>query len=94
MLDPELLAYLVCPETHQDVAEAGPDEIERLNQAIGAGKMLTVGGSPVHERIDGALVRADGLVAYPVRDEIPVMLVGEGLDLRGLDLVAKAGHRG
>ena len=94
MLDPELLAYLVCPETHQDVAEAGPNEIKWLNQAIGAGKIRTVVGSLVHERIDGALIRADGLVAYPVRDEIPVMLVGEGLDLRGLEQLAKAGPHG
>ena len=34
MLDAELLALLVCPETHQDVVLATPDEIEVLNGAI------------------------------------------------------------
>ena len=45
MLDPELLALLVCPETHQDVALATPDEIARINEAIRAGQVRTVGGS-------------------------------------------------
>jgi uncharacterized protein YbaR (Trm112 family) len=94
MLDPELLAYLVCPETHQDIAEADAAELGRLNQAIRDGKLRTVAGQPVQEAIDGALIRADGLVAYPVRDEIPVLLVAEGLDLRGHDFPLKVAPRG
>ena len=89
MLDPELLAYLVCPETHQDIAEADAVEVERLNLAIREGKMQTVAGKPVPEPIDGALIRIDGLVAYPIRDEIPVLLVAEGLDLKSHNFPAR-----
>jgi uncharacterized protein YbaR (Trm112 family) len=81
MLDPELLALLVCPETHQDLAPASPDEIARLNEAIRAGRLRNVAGAAVAEPVEGALVRADRAVAYPVRDDIPVMLVDEGLVL-------------
>ena len=81
MLDPELLALLVCPETHQDLTPAGPDEIARLNEAIRQGRLRNVAGGTVAEPIDGALVRADRAVAYPVRDDIPVMLIDEGLVL-------------
>jgi uncharacterized protein YbaR (Trm112 family) len=79
MLDPELLALLVCPETHQDVVLATPGEITLLNDAIREGHVLTAGGNPVDQPVEGALIRVDRSIAYPIRDGIPVMLVAEGL---------------
>jgi uncharacterized protein YbaR (Trm112 family) len=35
--------------------------------------------------LDGGLVRDDGRILYPVRDDIPVMLLDEAIDLDGLD---------
>jgi uncharacterized protein YbaR (Trm112 family) len=86
MLDPELLSLLVCPETRQDVALASEAEIAALNEAILAGKVLTVAGVKVTEPVEGALVRVDRAVAYPIREDIPVMLVPEGLAIGGLNL--------
>ncbi len=86
MLAPELLALLVCPETHQDVALAPEGEIIRLNEAIRGGQVLTVAGKKVEEPVEGALIRVDRAVAYPIRDGIPVMLVPEGLAIHGLNL--------
>ena len=80
MVDPELVALLVCPATHQDVALASADEIERLNDAIRQGKVHTVNGALVEQPVEGALVRQDRAIAYPIRDGIPVMLVAEGLE--------------
>ena len=87
MLDAELLALLVCPETHQDVILATPDEIARLNQAIRAGQVRNVGGKEVSEILDAALIRIDRAIAYPIREKIPVMLVPEGLVISQVDLV-------
>ena len=81
MLNPELLALLVCPETHQDVALALPDEIAQINAAIAQGQIHTAAGSVVEQSVEAALIRTDRRVAYPIRDGIPVMLVAEGLDL-------------
>lgn len=81
MLDPQLLALLVCPATHQDVALATPDEIGDINRAIGEGRVRTAAGKPVDEPIEAALIRADRAIAYPIRDGIPVMLATEGLAL-------------
>jgi uncharacterized protein YbaR (Trm112 family) len=86
MLDPQLLALLVCPETHQDVTLAPEGEIARLNEAIRAGRVLTVAGKKVEEPVEGALIRVDRAVAYPIRDGIPVMLVPEGMAIRGVNL--------
>jgi uncharacterized protein YbaR (Trm112 family) len=81
MLNPELLALLVCPETHQDVALALPDEIAQINASIAQGLVHTTAGVAVEQPVEAALIRIDRRVAYPIRDGIPVMLVPEGLDL-------------
>jgi len=81
MVDPELVAMLVCPATHQDVAIATPEEIARVNEAIRLGEVKTVKGDAVSEPIEGALIRQDRTIAYPIRDGIPVMLSAEGLQL-------------
>jgi len=96
MLDPELLALLVCPETHQDLIEATAEEVARLNGAIQEGQLRNVGGRTLDQPVDGALIRVDRLVAYPVLDGIPVMLVAEGMALQQLDigLAIKVSHHG
>jgi uncharacterized protein YbaR (Trm112 family) len=86
MLNPELLALLVCPETHQDVALALSDEIAQINAAISQGSVRTVAGAIVEQSLEAALIRTDRRVAYPIRDGIPVMLVAEGLDLTPVKL--------
>jgi len=86
MLDAELLALLVCPETHQDVALAMPGEIVLLNEAIREGRVWTAGGNPVSQPVEGALIRVDRVIAYPIRDGIPVMLVAEGLAVSKVNL--------
>ena len=90
MLNPDLLALLVCPETHQDVSLATPDEIACINAAIGQGQVRTAAGVTVEQPVEGALIRIDRAVAYPIRDDIPVMLVAEGLDLSQVKFNAHA----
>jgi uncharacterized protein len=91
MLHPELLALLVCPETHQEVALALPGEVGRLNEAIREGKVKNAAGGEVRTPVDGALIRADRSIAYPIRDGIPIMLVAEGLLIQSLHFPARNG---
>ena len=84
MVDPELLEILVCPETRQPVRPADADLLERLNAAIRAGSIRNRSGELVHEPLDGALLREDGRVVYPVREDIPIMLVDEAIALHDL----------
>lgn len=81
MLDPDLLDILVCPETKQTVKPAGDDVLARVNRAIAEGNARTRAGEPVRDPLEEALVRDDGKLLYPVRDEIPIMLVDEAIPL-------------
>ena len=83
MIDPDLLKVLCCPETHQEVRLAEQALINKLNGQITAGTLTNRAGQPVKEKIDGGLVRADDKLLYPIRRNIPVMLVDEGIPLAG-----------
>ena len=80
-VSPELLEILVCPETKQPVAPAGPELLARVNEEIRAGRVRTRGGRALREPIGEALVRQDGRVLYTVDDGIPVMLIEESIEL-------------
>jgi len=85
MVNPELLEILVCPETKQTLTLAGAEILEQVNQAVEEGYLRNQGGERVKDRIEEGLVRADGNVLYPVREDIPVMLLDEAIRLDSLD---------
>lgn len=84
MIDAELIEILVCPETKQALSLAEPSLLERVNTAVATGVLRNRGGEPVKAPLDQALVRQDGLILYPVRDDIPIMLLDEAIELQGL----------
>ena len=81
MIDPELLKIMCCPETHQSLGLAEPSLIEKLNEHITAGQLRNRSGQLVKERIDGGLVRTDNKFLYPIRQDIPIMLIDEAIPL-------------
>lgn len=83
-LDPQLLAILCCPETKQEVSLLDQAGINKLNQKIDAGELQNVGGSAVKEKLEAGLLRADNTIVYPIRDAIPIMLIDEGIGVKGI----------
>ena len=81
MVDAELIKILVCPENKTPVSVAGDDLIAKINGAIEAGRATNRAGDKVEERIDGGLVREDKAYLYPIREDIPIMLIDEAIPL-------------
>jgi len=81
MVDADLLRLLCCPETHQDLALADSVLIEKLNSQIAARTLTNRAGRIVDRKLDGGLIRADRKFLYPIRQDIPVMLIDEAIPL-------------
>ncbi|PIQ83021.1 MAG: hypothetical protein COV76_00300 [Candidatus Omnitrophica bacterium CG11_big_fil_rev_8_21_14_0_20_64_10] len=85
-LNPELLEILVCPDTRRSLKLADASLVERVNQFIRSGKVTNRGGQKVTEPVDGGLTPEGSgpQLFYPIREEIPVLLVEEGISLESL----------
>jgi uncharacterized protein len=84
MVDQELLDMLCCPETKEDVSLAESGLIERVNRKVEAGQLRNRGGEIVKEKLDSGLIRADRKYLYPIREDIPIMLIDEAIPLEDL----------
>jgi uncharacterized protein YbaR (Trm112 family) len=79
MVDKELLDILCCPETKQDVVLVEGDVIAKINNRIKDGSLKNRGGDVIKEAIDAGLVREDKKYLYPIREDIPIMLIDEAI---------------
>ena len=79
IMDKRLLDILCCPVSKTPVRPLSKRELDALNDAIAAGKVDSVAGIAVRERIAEALITTDRKVIYRVEDGIPVMLPEEGI---------------
>ena len=85
MLDSDFLKILACPETKQSLSLADEATLAKANAKIQSGVLKNRAGQNVSEKIDAALIREDRKYLYPVRQDIPIMLVEESISL---DLLA------
>ncbi len=79
MVDQQLLDILCCPETKQDVAVIENSIVDKINAKIAAGGLKNRAGEEVNEKIDSGLIREDKQYVYPIRHDIPIMLVDEAI---------------
>ena len=81
MIDPELLKIMCCPETHQGIVLAEKCLVDQLNECIPSGTLRNRAGQEVNEKLDGGLVREDKKFLYPIRQNIPIMLIDDAIPL-------------
>jgi uncharacterized protein YbaR (Trm112 family) len=76
-IPPELLSILRCPLDGSPLAVASAEQLARLNQAIAEGRVRDRADRKVERTIEAGLVRADGLLLYPIEEGI-VRLLADG----------------
>ncbi|MCE9605123.1 MAG: hypothetical protein K8U03_09515 [Planctomycetia bacterium] len=81
MISPEFLKMLRCPEDRSALHPADAATIALLGAAITAGTLRNRGGEVVTRSFDEGLIRADGKLLYPIVDQIPILLIDEGIPL-------------
>lgn len=79
MIDKELLDILCCPETKVPVEVLSEDKLKTLNEKIGGGGIETVDGRKVDAPLEAGLITEDGRTIYRIDDDIPIMLIDEGI---------------
>jgi uncharacterized protein YbaR (Trm112 family) len=62
--------------------------LEQFNRVIGDGTVKRLDGRIVNNPWPDALVTEDGTRAYPVRDEIPILLEQEAVNLVPLEIAS------
>ena len=77
----DLLEILCCPETHQPLQVAEASLIADLNSKIKTGQLKNRAGKSITDTIESAFIRQDRKFAYPIRNNIPVLLIDEAIAL-------------
>ena len=80
MIEAQLLTLLRCPETGGILRSATSVELERINGAIRKSAVRNRSGEIVVEALYDSLICDSAGLCYPVRDGLPIMLVGEAFD--------------
>jgi len=81
MIKASLLDIIVCPETKQHLKEAAPGIVAELNGKIATDMLKNRAGEKVLEQFDEGLIREDRKILYPVKQDIPILLIDEGIPI-------------
>ena len=75
----DLLEILCCPRTKVPVQALPADQLAQLNEHIEQGGVTHQDGSAVDKPLQEGLITEDGETVYRIDDNIPVMLVDQGI---------------
>jgi uncharacterized protein YbaR (Trm112 family) len=83
--DKQLLDIICCPATHMPLRLMPETLLGRLNDRIASGELKYRDDSPVTEAMEQALMTEDERIAYPIRDDIPLLLEEFGIPITQAD---------
>ncbi len=84
MVCPDLLEILRCPESLQPLTLLEFAHLASLNEKISAGHLQNRAGKTVTEPLQAALLRKDSRYLYPIKNDIPVMLIDESIYVKDI----------
>ena len=83
----ELLSIICCPISKQSLSFVTREKLDELNKAINKGLIKTNEGDFLNENITDALITDDGMIIYPIKDNIPVLLENKSIHLDQLEKI-------
>lgn len=78
----ELLDILRCPESHQPLKIVEKEALEQINNQIENRLLFNRSGKVIDQKLSNGLITNDGRILYPIMDDIPVLLIDEGIVLQ------------
>ncbi len=78
-MESALLKFICCPKTGQSLRLAEETELEALNTRIHLHSVVNQSGHPVTLPLEAALIREDNQIVYPLRDDIPLLIIEEAI---------------
>lgn len=83
--DRNLLDIVCCPVTRLPLELVPDTTLARLNARIEAGTLKSCDDRAVEQPLRQALMTRDGRLAYPIRDDVPILLEDQGILLSQID---------
>jgi len=83
-IDKDLVDILRCVENGQSLRLADQQTLDSLNEKIRQGALAERSGGKVDEPLQACLVREDNKLCYPVRNDIPLMILSKAIEMRGV----------
>lgn len=80
-MNQDLVKILCCPETKQKVEYVDKELIKEINRKIAKKQQKNRGGVLLTEQIHDGLIREDKKYVYPIKSDIPIMLINEAIEL-------------
>ena len=80
-MSPELLDILVCPRSKKKLERADTATLDKLNAKIRSGKCSEISGTAVTETVTEALLQRETGILYLVREDIPVLIYENAVEL-------------
>ncbi len=84
-LEAFFLEVVACPDTKRPLKLADAPLLAKINALVDKKKLKDKSQSLVDVRLQQALVRDDGVVAYPVWDDVPRLLIESAIPLDQLE---------
>lgn len=78
-INPFVVNLLICPETGQSLQLQDESVLAVINAKITAAQLHNRAGEIITTPLDGVLMRSDKQVFYPVRADIPIMLIDQSI---------------
>lgn len=78
-MDKRLLDILCCPVSKSPLRMLGAAELDALNRAVAADRLLNAAGTRIAAPLAAGLVTRDAGTVYRLDDGIPVMLADEAI---------------